>query len=290
MPQPPATYDLGKMNFIANYALLGCVPPMHLAVQFAKDPALDLALLFLLPDIQDIGQAIFEPKKGRRSKPGRHGRKKRRFKGLPDTSDLIGQGLRGRYNPNDALRLTKATYLFPILNIYEGAAFTAAVVEGVTDIGFQSLLGVMTVDPTHCREFARMLRQDDEPVTIGGAGPPVDPMVVENVTFESGFWSSSISCYDADFPYIVYFDCFVFNMSEDEPVECELALENLDTGAINRSSYVEIAPREGIKLSVAMRAKANDNVVWGLGRRNGFVLGLTRSVLAFREVAFPWPL
>lgn len=131
---------------------------MGLLVEFAKEPAGELALLFILPDASDIAQAIFDPRQGRRRKPARRGRKRPKPRGLPDPSDIIGNKISASADPYGGLKVGPQKYFFPILNVYEGLTFGLAIVEGLTDIGFEAFLGALTVDASQCKQIARCMR------------------------------------------------------------------------------------------------------------------------------------
>lgn len=149
----PHIDGIDKFNFVVNYFMQGCTPPFWLFIETAQEPAFDLLLLLLEPDMQDIVQAMFEPGGSRKRRSGRHGRKSGRKIGFPDTSDIVGAQIRARVNPHDALRFGPVKFLFKMNNVYEGVAFSAAVLDGVIDVGFEGILGVMTLRPDLCPGF-----------------------------------------------------------------------------------------------------------------------------------------
>lgn len=289
MPQPPDIPDFAKINFVTNYALLGCEPPVDLFVQFAKEPAKDLALLFLLPDLVDIGQAIFDPKAGRKRKPGRHGRKKRRLPGLPDTSDLIGQRARAVLNPHNALKFGPVNFMFRIWNRFELVSFTAAVIEGVTDIGYEGLLGVLSANPNFCREFARLVRTAPEPFTDGGVGPIPAPMQITELQHSEGFSSTPWECVSSRGPFVVALQVTIMNTSETRTIRTTMGLWGDGPGPIDETPSRELAPGQTRTFEVWGKAKKNEVVRWGPGEREGYFLVLEANLVAFSEADVPWP-
>lgn len=290
MARPPDLDALGKLNFITNYFLAGCTPPVFLFCQFAKEPAMDLGLLFLLPDLTDIGQAVFDPKGGRKRKPGRHGRKRRRRIGLPDPSDLIGQRARGVLNPHNALKFGPVNFAFRLWNRYEAISFTAAVVEGLADTGFQGLLGVMSVDPDHCTEFLRLVKTDTDPEFAGGIGPPVTPIRVKDIEVNTGFTTSHYTCMSMLGDYTVHFTMTLAYHSSDGPGWVSIALGIVGGGGRVLSPVRDVQDGDVITLTVSRSYKAGQACEWGLGSLKGFFTCLSRQVVAFSNSGIPWPL
>lgn len=189
IPTPPDFQDFAGLNFVARAAMFGCVPDLWLALQFAKEPATELAGLLFLPDAFDIGQAIFEPRKNRSTRPNRHGRKGRSSLGFPDVSDLIGKMLREYVNPNDILRGPNATIMFRALNIYEGINFAVALADISEDIVINAFYGPLMFDERNCTEFSRFERLNLNDATFTGSGPPANIInmgdLVSSVNFDT---------------------------------------------------------------------------------------------------------
>ena len=164
MPVPPDLDEISEINFVTQAVLAGCSPADGLIFELAKEPLKDLALLLFLPDAFDIGQAIFDPRRGRRRRPGRKGRKSRRGFGFPDVSDLIGNKIRSFANPQAVTRIGFKRFFWAGLGAYEAANFSVAIVEGITDVGFESLHGYFTLRPNECMEFARKSRSVPYPL------------------------------------------------------------------------------------------------------------------------------
>lgn len=290
MARPPNIEALGKLNFITNYFLAGCTPPFFLFCEFAREPAKDLLLLFLLPDLTDIGQAIFDPKAGRRRKPGRHGRKRRRGGGFPDPSDLIGQRVRSVVNPHNALQFGPVNFAFRIWNRYEAVAITAAIIEGLSDTAYQGILGVLDIKPDHCTEFARLVRNDDIPELQGAIGPPIWPVRVRDVVTNTGFTTSQYTCMAMNGPYIVHFTCTIRFDGADGVGQASLALGPIGGPIRATSRIARLNWGESVTLTVSAAFEAGEACEWGLADRNFFMTTLGREVVAFSKVGIPWPL
>lgn len=289
MPRPPDIDPSGKLNFIANYILMGCSPPFFVVIECAREPIEDLAMLFLLPDLVDIGQAIFDPKGGRRRKPGRHGRKRRRAPGFPDISDIVGQRVRADINPYIPLGLGKFTLAFRVWNLYEAIAITVAILEGLTDIGYTGLLGVMELDPTHCQEFGRLVKEDPELQLAGGAGPSIWPIAVQHVEVASGFQHTAFGCMCPTSDYVVHFRTSLKNNSSNLEVYGDLAL-GVQGGPVKAlSSIVSPGPGDSLRVEVSATFEQGTWCEWGVGNRLNNPVVLSREIVAFSKASIPWP-
>lgn len=160
MPRPPSYDGLAEIKFITNYSLMGCAPDLMLLVEFSQAPAADLALLFLELDWFDIAQGVFQPKGNRGRRPGRHGRKKRTGGGFPDPNEFVARGVRAHVNPYDALDFGPVRKAWALFDIYERFNFTMAAIDGVIDVGYETLWGIMEADKDFCPDFPAMSRQD----------------------------------------------------------------------------------------------------------------------------------
>lgn len=289
MPKPPNPSAFDQLNFIVNYYLIGCTPDFWLFIEFAKEPAEDLLLLLLLPDLEDIGQAIFEPKKGRKRKPGRHGRKKRRGIGIPDTSDIIGQKARGAINPADVFKYSPVRRVFPLYNLVEGVNFGAAVVEGVTDTFYQGHLGNISVNRNDCQELDRIQRSDDTPQVQGGSGPPLDPILLRDLDFVRNFGSGNMFIRHDTKPYTVSFNMVVQPTQEDPDNHASAALGSGGTQIKYQGNRNDFAGLETRTLRINGDYEAGEVCNFGFGERFGFYRVLSASILAYTTADFPWP-
>lgn len=290
MPRPPDIGAFADMKFITNYFLAGCSPPFHLFIEFSQAPAKALLMLFLIPDLEDIGQAIFDPKAGRRRKPARHGRKRRRVPGVPDVSDIIGHRVRAEINPYNALDFGPVNKAFRIWNKYEALSFTCAVIEGLTNVGFEGLWGVLKSDPNHCKDFHRLCKIDEDFFIVGGVGPPLQGVAIDTVEFNNGFNNSLFTCRSRFGEYTVNFNAFIFNYSYDVTAYGSLALQDLETGEIYRSPPFELGPREGTSRQVNAKFPGANSCAWGVADMFNFVAVGDRSIVAYDIQQIPWPL
>ena len=199
MPRPPDFDGLTDLKFITNYALMGCAPPFWAIVEFSKEPLEDVVMLALGIDFEDIAQGVLDPAGGRDRRPGWHGRKSGRDGGggakdgktrifFPDPNDMIAQRLRPIGNPYNALNIGPLRRAFRINDFVEGIAFRAAVLEGFTNVGFETLWGILSLDRNHCREFYRLGRVQDYYGTGGGLTLPFDPMNINKLEMNNGFF------------------------------------------------------------------------------------------------------
>lgn len=288
MPKPPDLGAFDDIKFITNYMLAGCEPPFWLFVEFSQEPAKDLGLILLVPEVEDIAQAIFDPHGGRRRKPARHGRKRRRRLGFPSADDIIGQRLRGRLNPGNVLNIGLFRRAFPILNIVEGFNFSAAVIEGVTDIGYEALWGILQADTQHCKEFSRLSKSSEVFQTVGGGGPPLQPVNIQTVDFNSGYSNTFTSAKNRNHKCTTNFNAYVRNNRSDVTASGTIALQNTDTGQMHRGQEFILGPGEGKFLQVDAEFGADEWFAWGFADMQFFVDVYQRNILSFRNVDMPW--
>lgn len=288
MPRPPNPNSFTQINFIVNYALLGCTPPFWLFVESAKEPAQDLLLLLILPDPVDIGQAIFEPGKGRRRNPARHGRKKGRGVRFPDTSDMIGKRARAILNPGDAIKYSPVRRLFPIVNAIEGLNFGVAVIEGLSQVGFDGLLGSFKLDPSSCDDLEIVQREAEFQQAQGGAGPPIDAIPLVKLVKNVGFIQSFLSVTNTDRPFTANISVTLRpnTWTPQDKVSVALGPNVFDIRA--QSSVVTFNGQETKTIDVSADFEAGETCVWGLGERFGFFQILEARFLAFANDGFPW--
>lgn len=159
MPKPPSFDDLSEISFITNYFIQGCFPPYYLVAEFSKEPIKDLILLMILPDMEDIVKAWLRPRMGRQRTPRRHGRK-RPGRGLTlDPNELVGGRFRARYPEWEGIKLPGSKALFMISDVVDRFNWTFALIEGFTDVGFETLWGILSAHPEHCPNFSGFSRQ-----------------------------------------------------------------------------------------------------------------------------------
>lgn len=290
MPKPPSPDEFSKINFVVNYALLGCTPPFSLFVEFAREPAADLAHLLLVPDFKDIAEAIFEPKKQRQRRAGRRGRKRRRRFSFPDTSDMIGQRVRATLNPFDVFKLSPVRYLFILNNIVDAVNITVALVDGFSSIFYEGLLGVITVDKLNCRELSRLVRENTAPQSTGGAGPAIWPVFLPNVIARQDFLSDDTFCRLPDKDYVVVYTASVQAINPSPGRGASVALGTSGNTKVAQSSFVPTESGEVVDLDVSHTFSAGQTCAWGLGSRVGGHRVLASRVVAYSvaDLPFPW--
>jgi len=273
----PQFQDFTATNFITEAILVGCAPNLGLFIEFAKEPAGKLALLFFLPEAFDIGQAIFQPKRGRRTKPNRHGRKRPRRFGIPDVNDLIGGKARSVLNPYDALKVGPFRYLFPILNVVEGVAFAAAVVEGVVETTYSGMLGAFLFDGNNCREFARYCAMNaNEAAESMNTTIAISPTIA-NVGFDSSLWAIQ---YDHA-PYYAAFQCEVKLALNGGPITGTPVLRKLNGDVMHSGGNVEISYGEWATVGVGGEIPAGEWCEWSIEGESRFLRMRQKQILAF---------
>lgn len=172
MPKPPDLPDFDKLNFITAYMSNMCVPPFFVFCEFAKEPAQDLLLVLFGIDMQDIVKEWLRPERGRYREPKRHGRKRPKQYPSLDINEYIASNPRAAAVEYPGLKLPGAKAIFYVGDQWDKVAITGAVLEGVTDIGFQGLLGVIRTDPSNCPTLPICQRHRTTNVDIPGIIPP----------------------------------------------------------------------------------------------------------------------
>ncbi len=148
MPKPntrPAIFP--QLKFVTNYLLAGCGPERDLIFELNTDAAVGLLVLFVVPTADDIVQAFFDPRKGRTSTPRRHGRKRPLPQGIPRVGYLVGDVWEVDSIGKGLQKLPGGRWLLPGINIYEGIALSAAVLEGVSDLAYDNFAGLLDLNP-----------------------------------------------------------------------------------------------------------------------------------------------
>ena len=181
MPRPPDIPDLAKVNFITAYMFQLCVPDFYAMVEFAKKPAGKLAMIVIGLDAEDMVKEWLRPGRGRQRKPARHGRKWPRIKFSWDLNDMVATQPRAMADSYPGIQLPGTRALFYLGDQFDRVAITAAVVEGVTDVGFQSLLGVIQSNPNNCPTLPYINRFAEFPVTIVGIEPWDTPVEADTL-------------------------------------------------------------------------------------------------------------
>jgi hypothetical protein len=289
MPKPPNIDDLDKVNFIVNYALVGCAPPFWLFIDLAKEPAGELALLLLAPDIPDIVQTVLQPGGARGRDKGRHGRKspsqrqRRRPSRFPDTSELFGQKIRSVINPYDALDFAPTRFAFRLINITEGIAITAAVLGKLTDILFDPLYGIVTINPDFCREFSRISKTKSAPQLIGGGGSADRAFHIDHVEVNVGFVNQTLFTSTGTGDFNLAWRATVYNPGLEGDVTVRGLVKNLTTGETFEGFGSTIAPFRATSINAHGNAKKGEELAWQIRLEYGFAEVTEAEVLAYKD-------
>lgn len=251
MPQPPQLDELTELSFITNYFIQGCEPPYWLLLKFSREPIHDLALLFLELNAFDIGQSIFGPKGSRKRTAARHGRKSRRFRGMPDPNDLVGDKIRTKIAPNEQFNWGPYRRAFKLLNLYERFNFSLAVVGGLTDVGFETLYGVLTFDELHCPGMAYLHRRYDGGLTKIGVSSPFAAYNLATLEGLQQFYSQDGFGWRTDAgDYTVGASGRVYATSDNDVVGFKLTIRGQGGELYGESSAVDIPRGQSVQLSV----------------------------------------
>lgn len=283
MPPPPRIGDLDKVNFVVNYFLQGCVPPFWLFIECAKEPAEDLLLLLLLPDLTDIVQAMFNPGGQRHRRPGRHGRKSGRGVGFPDTSDLVGERIRATVNPHNALDFGPTRKLFKLINVYEGVAFSAAVLEGVTDTAFGGLLGVLSTHPENCPTMGYFNRNQGGISYILAPVQPWNPMNAPVLVSSHLFTTSDgHRAIDHGFRYIACLAATVYNWDIEPMHGIEIALADIDGNIRVKKGPYSLGVGETLSINCSTSFGPHEACTWLARSEYGNPLVLNWEIFGFK--------
>lgn len=298
MPRPqnrPHIFD--QFRFVTNYFLAGCGPAPDLIFEMNTDAGLDLLVLFVGLSPTDIVQGFFDPRHGRSSKPARHGKKTRRGVGFPDISDEIGRRVTVPEIGQGLKKLPGLRYVLPGINILEGIAISAAVIEGVSDIGYDNFAGLLDLNPNYCREFPRFRREVcygeecpapgyNGPQIIGGAGGANDPIVFRKKLGNTGFITETIVQKNLTTPWCMTAEVSLTAYSAFPTLRGKVAIETDLRGTVAESAFYDIA--EGDLQTVTLDALIEPNEFASLRWRgeSGFGYVISGQLLGFGEMGW----
>lgn len=288
MPRPNKPEEFSQINFLVNYFVQGCTPPAQLFLEFAKEPLADLAMLILLPDAEDIGQEVLDGKKGRTRKPGRHGRKRGRGLGLPDSSTLIASRLDRARVITNFVQITPLRWMLPLYNVYEGLAFTAALVEGFTGVFYEGVLGVVTVGEDNCTNLDFLRRTRPNMQTLGGPGVIQQPFNLNTIERVDGFVSTQAGCANFDRDSRVTLRTTIRPLRANSNWECYVSLKNQTTGEESLSSIVPGSRAGWTDRTVNIFQPKGETITWGISDWNGFFECINTEAIAYSVFNFPW--
>jgi hypothetical protein len=176
MPRPPRVEILDQMKFITGYWWQGCETPFNLIVEFSRAPTGRLLALVLGLDANDIIKEWLRPARGRKRTPRRHGRK-RPLSGFSfDLNDYIAGKPRAAADGYPGLDLPGSRALFKITDVADRVNMTAAIVEGVSDVGFETLWGIINLNPDFCPTMPFVNRSRNDPLSVPGVVSPGAPL------------------------------------------------------------------------------------------------------------------
>lgn len=288
MPKPPGFGGFTELRFITNYYLLGCSPPFDLVIETSKEPGLDLLLLFVGFDPEEWFQTLFEPGRGRNRQPSRKGRKRKPTPGIPDWNAYLAGRARQALPGFDGIQLPGSRWLFRLWGAADFVNFTAAVLEGVTEVAFAHLWGVFKVDPQNCAPLGRFGRQEPSGQTVGGIGPPVWPVALNIDVFSQNFGAvGNFGCTPVFGDAVVAFSAGMVN-DTTQPVAGRLALYTPSFEIIEESGRFEIEPGGIAFGSISADIPKNQNVAWGWKAEFGSVRMIEPAATGFLTSAVPW--
>lgn len=252
---------LTQINFITNFALLGCTPPLWMMFDLAREPVGRLGLLIFGVTTFDLFQEIFDPRKGRRRKPARHGRKRRRGVGFPDINAVIAGRVRSNLPPIPGVAFGPLRYAFPIVDIYEGVMITAALIDTTHDILVEGYLGAILSDPAVCQDLGRVIKTNPGPVTVGYFGVDPYPVPVGNIEVQQHFTSSAHMVTSSQGECMVNFTGTCRAVTSDGISRGFLWLYNASQGTSSFSSAIDLEPGDVKKHEVFINGRQGDVII-----------------------------
>lgn len=283
MPKPPEHENFFELKFITNYLLAGCAPPMDLILELSQEPLKDLGALLLIPDPLDIAQEMFAPRHGRRRKPGRHGRKRKWRPRLGDVDGLIGEYFHTTELSEAAMALPGARFAFRLLNFVEGINFGAALAEGVEDVAFETLWGVLEADHNQCLDFDRISRRADYNQIVGFPGPDHYPIGMPTLEFNHNFYNNPFYTAYAPTNWGIGVSARFKNVGEVYGAAGRLILNSSTRGVIAASQHIDLALNSDAMLSVSAVCEPGEDVGWYWAATGGRLECQRPRMLAYGE-------
>jgi hypothetical protein len=281
MPRPPSPRFFDKVSFVTNFMLAGCGPERDLIFELNTDAALELALMFVTFDMGDIVQSFFDPKNGRARKPARHGKKRNRIPGLPDINEEIGRKLHPGAVGEAIEKLPGQRYVMRLANVVDRVLIQAYVLELGSDIIFDNLLGLLTLNPEYCEEFPRFRRHASGRVPAGGIfgitniNMDIPDVVTEGFTagrFGATCWDSSWGC---------SVNCIVNSDDPVDEVSGWLCLIDSGENIIAQTGLLTLGYGESKPLSLSATLEAGQYAAWVWKTNFGFVNLFGANVVGF---------
>lgn len=251
MPRPPRADIVPQIKFITNYFWQGCEAPWELVVEFSQEPLKELFLILFWPDAEDLLKEWLRPGRGRQRNPARHGKKRRRFPGLPDPNDWVSANPRARAQAYPGIDLPGARALFKLTDVADRINITAAVVEGLSDVGFETLWGILSLHTENCPAIAYVNAHNPEGSTIVGVAPWSTPFplpVIDNRQRFGGPEPFTFTTTVDDFNVVA--SGTVFALSSGGLKNWALTVGQSGKGIVARSNFVNIEQGESAQVSV----------------------------------------
>jgi hypothetical protein len=288
MPRTPGFGGFTELRLITNYYLLGCTPPFDLVIETSKEPGADLLLLFIGFDPEQWFQTIFEPGRGRRRGPARKGRKRPRGPGIPDWNAYFAGRVRQALPGFDGIKIGPTRWLFRLWAVADFVQFSAAVLEGVTDIAFAHLWGVFKLDPENCQQLGRFGRSLGSPISVGGGGQPIWPINMQVEEFNTNFGAVSAFTATPNFgPGVVAFEIGCRNL-QSVTVSGRLIIYDPGLNILRESGLIVLDPGETFFGSISADVAQGQAVAWGWRTVSGTVTIFQGASLGFLTEAVPW--
>lgn len=286
MPRPPEHEDFFGLKFITNVMFAGCSIPYDVIIEFSEEPQHDLFMLIAGINAFDIVQGMFNPTKGRRRKPARHGRKRGRFRGIPDVNDEIGRRLVPVEIRQALNRIGPYRIAFRLFNAYEGLNFAAAVAELSTQALVSGIWGAFMLDLDTCQNLPRASRSRPEELIIGGVGPEFWPMNLYIQDFENEMNSTGLFMRCSVSDWGVGMRATVFNPQVDDEIEVTFRLSDGGSVTWAESSPVTIAPRATADVNVHANIPSGQSAYWVGRSRGGRAYLYDSNALGFGEAGW----
>lgn len=293
MPSPPpGIYD--QLVFVTNYLLAGCGPQQDLIFELNTDEAKGVLMLFVGFDYSDIVQNMFDPRLGRASKPGRHGRKTRLPGGFPDVNELVTRRVHVKEIGEGLQKLPGGRYILPGLNVVEFVGMSAAVIEGVSAAIYDNLAGLLDLNPQYCREFPRFRREvcrgpQCEPPTspdnqlVGFPGPIYDAIDFNQPLGNVGFMQESRVFRHDGSPWALSASVKVVGHTFGFETGGALTITTDRRGEIERQNHNEFANNEvkELRISAVIEPGEYASISWAATR--GYAMVLEGLVMGHAE-------
>lgn len=142
----------GELNFVVSYWWNGCATPFNLMVECAREPAGEVALVFLSTGLDDIVRSFTRPGHGghRRTSKKNRGNRKGYFKGVPEISDMVAGRFPGveDWRKRDVQQGVRS--LWKLDGLIQAVTWNVVVVELASDFTFKTVLGMLQLKQTKC--------------------------------------------------------------------------------------------------------------------------------------------